>query len=66
MPAYRAPRVGDLLAVRTSDPYDDREEQVFLDTVVDNGRALLLRGRLAGTHIEVLIRRVGDTDPLRE
>jgi hypothetical protein len=64
MPNYRPPRVGDLLAVRTSDPYDDREDQVVLHTVTDNGAALLLAGTWRNTNLEILIRRVGDTGPI--
>lgn len=63
MHTYRPPRVGDLLAVRTSDPYGD-EQQVVLHTVTDTGAALLLAGTWRGTNLEVLIRRVGDTAPL--
>lgn len=63
MPAYRPPRPGDLLAVRTSDPYSD-EQQVVLHTVVDTGAGLLLAGTWRDTNLEVLVRRVGDADPL--
>lgn len=63
MPTYRAPRPGDLLAVRTSDPFGD-EQQVVLHTVTDTGAALLLAGTWRDTNLEILIRRVGDTEPL--
>ena len=58
MPAYRMPRVGDLLAVRTTDPHDD-EHHVVLHTVADTGDYLLLAGTWQDTDLEVLIRRVG-------
>lgn len=58
MPAYRPPRPGDLLAVRTSDPHAD-EAQVVIDRVVDNGATLLIAGAWGGRDLEVLIRRVG-------
>ena len=63
MPTYRMPRPGDLLAVRTTDPYDD-EHQVVLHSVTDTGAALLLAGTWRDKNLEVLIRRVGDTDPI--
>jgi hypothetical protein len=64
MPAYRAIRPGDLLAVRTDDPYDDTEHQVVLHSVTDTGAALLMAGTWRGKNLEVLIRRVGSTEPL--
>jgi hypothetical protein len=62
MTAYRPPRPGDLLAVRTTDPHFD-EEQVVIDRVTDDGRHLLIAGAWRGRDLEVLIRRVGDTRP---
>ena len=59
---YRPPRAGDLLAVRVTDPYAD-EAHIVLDHVTDNGATLLMSGRWRGTGLEVLIRRVGDTNP---
>jgi hypothetical protein len=59
---YRPPRAGDLLAVRTDDPHLD-EAQVVIDRVTDDGRHLLIAGAWRGTSLEVLIRRVGDTQP---
>lgn len=63
-PIFRPFRADDLMAVRTDDPYDEDEYQVVLDTVVDNGRALLLSGAWHGRKLQVLLRRVGDIDPL--
>jgi hypothetical protein len=56
---FRPPRPGDLLTVRSSDPYLD-EVQVVVDTVADNGGYLLISGAWQGHDLEVLIRRVGD------
>lgn len=63
MPTYRAPRPDDLLAVRTSDPYGD-EQHVMLTRVTDTGDLLTLTGDWQGLRLEVIIRRIGDTDPL--
>lgn len=63
MPTYRPPRPGDLLAVRTTDPHSD-EQQVVLHAVVDTGAALLLAGTWRDTNLEVLVRRVGATEPV--
>lgn len=60
MPGYRLPRVGDLLAVRTTDPFDD-EGQVPIASVVDAGDYLILSGAWRKTSIEVVIHRVGQT-----
>ncbi len=62
MRTYRPPRVGDLLAVRTTDPYLP-ESQVVIHTVMDNGGHLLMAGRWGENDIEVLVRRIGDTQP---
>lgn len=59
MPGYRAPRPGDLLAVRSSDPRFD-EAHVQIDTVADTGDYLLLSGTWQKTNIEIVIRRVGE------
>lgn len=59
MPAYRPPRPGDLITVRTTDPHLD-EVQVVIDSVADNGGYLLLSGAWRGKHLEVLVRRVGE------
>ncbi len=63
MPNYRPPRPGDLLAVRTNDPNLD-EAQIVIDSVVDNGATLLMAGAWRGRSLEILLRRVGETDPL--
>lgn len=55
---YRLPRVGDILAVRASDPHLD-EVQVPIHTVADTGDYLLLAGAWQGHDIEIVIRRVG-------
>jgi hypothetical protein len=56
---YRPPRPGDLLTVRSSNPYLD-EAQVVVETVADNGGFLLISGTW-GTHdLEVVLRRVGE------
>jgi hypothetical protein len=60
---YRAPRAGDLLAVRVTDPYQD-EVNIVVGRVTDDGRNLLIAGAWRGWDLEVLIRRVGDTQPL--
>jgi hypothetical protein len=57
------PRVGDLLAVRTSNPHDD-ETHVVIHTVADNGGVLLLSGSWRDRDVEVVVRRVLDTNPL--
>ncbi len=62
MPAYRPLRPGDLLAVRTADPHTD-EIQIVINRVHDNGRYLLLAGAHGDFDLEVLVRRVGDTNP---
>lgn len=59
MPRFRPPRVGDLLAVRSNDPYLD-EAQVVVDKVVDHGTFLLISGAWQGRDLEVVVRRVGD------
>jgi hypothetical protein len=60
---YRPPRRGDLFAVRSkSDPYLD-EIQVRVDSVVDNGKHLLITGAWQGRDLEFLVIRVGDTQP---
>lgn len=58
MPAYRPPRVGDLLAVRTTDPHLS-EVQVLVDRVTDTGQVLTIAGSLGAHDIEVVLRRVG-------
>jgi hypothetical protein len=63
MPTYRTPRVGDLLAVRTSDIHDD-EHHVVIHSVADNGNVLVLAGTWQDKDLEVVVRRVGDIDPL--
>lgn len=61
-PTYRPPRPGDLIAVRTSDPRDD-EYHVVLHTVADTGDVLYLAGAWQDCDLEVVVRRVGNTDP---
>lgn len=61
---FRPPRVGDLLAVRSTDPYLD-EAQVVIDTVADHGSFLLLSGIWDDHKLEVLVRRVGDHQPVQ-
>jgi hypothetical protein len=63
MPAYRTPRVGDLLAVRTNDIHDD-EHHVVIHSIADNGNVLVLAGTWQDKNLEVIVRRVGDIDPL--
>ena len=63
MPTYRAPRPDDLLAVRTSDPYGE-EQHVMLTRVTDTGDLLTLTGDWQGLRLSVIIRRIGDLDPL--
>lgn len=63
MPTYRAPRPGDLLAVRTTSPHDD-EQHIVLDLVADNGNVLIMSGTWADRGLEVILRRVGDTEPI--
>lgn len=63
MPGYRAPRPGDLIAIRTTDPHYD-EVQVRLDSVADSGDYLVLAGAWKGTTLEVIVHRVGATQPL--
>jgi len=60
--AYRPLRAGDLLAVRSNDPRFD-EIQVRIHRVADNGATLLLAGDWDGRDLEVLVRRVGETQP---
>ena len=55
---YRPPRPGDVMAVRSSDPYLD-EVSVQIHTVADNGTYLLLSGTWQDRDLEVVIRRVG-------
>ena len=64
MPVYRAPRPEDLLAIRTSDPYGE-EQHVMLTQVTDTGDLLTLTGAWRGLQLQVIVRRVGDLDPLR-
>jgi hypothetical protein len=59
---YRPPRAGDLLAVRVTDPHAD-EIQIVINRVQDNGRYLLMAGAHGDFDLEVLVRRVGDTNP---
>lgn len=63
MPTFRMPRVGDLLAVRTSDIHDD-ETHVVIHSVADNGGVLVLAGTWQDVDLEVIVRRVGDTEPI--
>lgn len=63
MPVYRAPRPYDLLAVRTNDPYGD-EQHIVLTDVTDTGDLLTLTGDWRGLRLDVIVRRVGDIDPL--
>lgn len=63
MPTYRPLRPDDLLAVRTTDPHGN-EIQIVLDRVHDNGLCLLMAGAWGDFDLEVLVRRVGDTEPL--
>ena len=63
MPAYRTPRVGDLLAVRTTNPHDD-EHHVVIEHVADNGNVLVMSGAWGDRDLEVVIRRVGDIRPI--
>ena len=65
MRTYRPPRPGDLLAVRTTDPLLDGA-QVVISTAVDNGGYILLGGQWQNHTLEVLIRRIGDTQPTKE
>lgn len=59
---FRPPRPGDLMAVRSSDPYLD-EVQVVVDRVVDHGSFLLISGAWQGRDLEVVLRRVGEHHP---
>lgn len=61
--SYRLPRVGDLIAVRTSSPHDD-ETHVVIHTVADTGDVLYLAGTWRDSDLEVVVRRVGDTNPV--
>lgn len=65
MRTYRPPRPGDLLAVRTTDPRLDGA-QVEIKTVMDNGAYILLGGEWENHVLEVLISRIGDTQPTME
>jgi hypothetical protein len=56
---YRPPRVGDILAVRSTDPHLD-EASVLIHTVADTGDYLLLAGRWGKHDLEIVLRRVGD------
>jgi hypothetical protein len=56
---YRPPRPGDLLAIRSTDPYLN-EVQVVVDTVADNGTYLLISGTWQDHDLEVVLRRVGE------
>ena len=58
MATFRAPRPGDLLAVRSSDPRFE-EVHVVVDQVADHGSFLLISGTWEGCDLEVVIRRVG-------
>lgn len=62
MPTYRPPRPGDLLAVRITSPHGD-EQHIVIDRVADNGNVLVLSGAWRETNLEILVRRVGDTEP---
>ena len=59
MPRFRPPRPGDILTVRSSDPYLD-EVTVAVETVADNGGYLLVSGRWQDHKLEVVLRRVGE------
>lgn len=59
---YRPPRVGDILAVRSTDPHLD-EATVVVETVADNGGYLLIAGRWGQHDLEVVLRRVGSQHP---
>jgi hypothetical protein len=59
VPNYRPPRPGDIIAVRSSDPYLD-EATVVVETVADNGGYLLIAGRWGSHDLEVVLRRVGE------
>lgn len=60
---YRPLRPGDLIAVRTSDP-NGPETQVVLDRVHDSGFVLVMTGRWGSVDLEIVGRRVGDTEPI--
>lgn len=62
MNPYRPPRVGDLLAVRTSSPHDD-EHHVVIHTVADTGGVLFLAGTWKDCDLEVVVRRVSEPNP---
>lgn len=61
MPTYRPLRPGDLIAVRVTDPFQD-EVNIIIDRVTDDGRNLLIAGAWRGWDLEILARRVGDTN----
>lgn len=56
---FRPPRPGDLMAVRTTDPYLD-EVHVVVDRVADHGSFLLISGAWGEHDLEVVVRRVGE------
>jgi hypothetical protein len=56
---FRPPRIGDLMAVRTTDPYLD-EVHVVVDRVADHGSFLLISGAWGEHDLEVVVRRVGE------
>jgi hypothetical protein len=64
VPIYRPPRVGDLLTVRTTDPYLD-EVQVPIKSIADSddGRHLILAGTWGDRDLQVVVTRVGATTP---
>lgn len=55
---FRPPRPGDILTVRSTDPYLD-EANVVVETVADNGGFLLVSGTWGDHELEVVLRRVG-------
>jgi len=64
MPAYRPPRVGDLMHVRVG---DGDEHSVLIETVADDGNTITLTGPLHPRRdLVVVIRRVGRTSHPQE
>lgn len=63
MHRYRPPRPGDIFTVRSTDPHLD-EATVVVETVADNGGYILIAGAWQGHDLEVVLRRVGDTQPV--
>jgi hypothetical protein len=59
VPTFRPPRPGDLLAVRSTDPYLE-EVHVVIDSVADHGSFLLISGAWQDQKLEVVVRRVGN------